>query len=46
MKLRYIAILNIEGYDYCIIIRLITKNRAVDLIQNAYLTKKRNIIGH
>ena len=35
-----IAILNIEGSDYCCIISLINKNEAINLMQNADLTKK------
>ena len=37
-----IAILNNKGSDYCcIIISLIIKNKAVKLMQNAFLTKKK-----
>ena len=35
-----IAILNIKGSDYCCIISLISKNEAMNLLQNADLTKK------
>ena len=35
-----IAILNIKGSDYCCIISLISKNEAMNLLQNANLTKK------
>ena len=35
-----IAILNIEGSDYCCIISLISKNRAIKLLQNADLAEK------
>ena len=34
------AILNIKGSDYCCIIRLISKNKAISLMQNADLTEK------
>ena len=40
MKISDIAILNINGSDYRCIISLITKNEAINLMQNAYLTKK------
>ena len=33
-----IAILNIKGSDYCSIISLISKNEAINLLQNADLT--------
>ena len=35
-----IAILNINGADYCCIINEFTKNEAKDLLQNADLTEK------
>ena len=35
-----IAILNIEAFDYCCIISLISKNEAINLLQNADLTEK------
>ena len=35
-----IAILSIKGSDYCCIISLISKNEAINLLQNAYLTEK------
>ena len=35
-----IAILNIKGSDYCCIISLISKNEAMNLLQNADLTEK------
>ena len=42
-----IAILNIKGSDYRCIISLISKNEAINLMQNADLTKKKqNIIKH
>ena len=40
VNLRDIAILNIKGSDYCCIIRLISKNDAIRLLQNSYLTEK------
>ena len=40
MNLSCIAILNIKGCDYCCIISLISKNEAINLMQNADLTKK------
>ena len=36
-----IAILNIKGSDYRCIISLISKNEAINLMQNADLTKKK-----
>ena len=45
MKLSNITILNIKGLDYCCIISGISKNEAINLMQNADLTKKKwNII--
>ena len=38
MNLNNIAVLNIKGSDYCLIISLIRKNEAKNLIQNADLT--------
>ena len=35
-----LAILNIKGSDYRCIISLISKNEAINLMQNAELTKK------
>ena len=35
-----IAILNLKGSDYCCIISLINKNKAINLLQNADLTLK------
>ena len=35
-----IAILNIEGSDYCCIISFISKNEAISLLQNDDMTKK------
>ena len=40
VNLSNIAILNIEGSDYCCIISLIIKNEAINLMQNADLTEK------
>ena len=40
MKLCDIAILNINGSDYCCVISLISKNEVINLMQNADLTEK------
>ena len=40
MNLSNIAILNIKGSDYRCIISLISKNEAINLLQNVDLTKK------
>ena len=40
INLSDIAILNIKGYDYRCIISLISKNEAINLMQNADLTEK------
>ena len=40
MSLSDIAIVNIKGSDYCCIISLISKNEAINLMQNADLTGK------
>ena len=40
MNLSTIAILNIKGSDYCCFISLTSKNEAINLMQNADLTKK------
>ena len=40
MNLSDIASLNIKGSDYCCIISLISKNEAINIMQNAGLTKK------
>ena len=45
MNLSDIAILKIEVSDYCCIIP-ISKNEAINLMQNADLTEKWNIIKH
>ena len=39
MNLNDIAILNIKGSDYRCIISLISKNEAINLLQNADLTE-------
>ena len=44
MNLSNIAILNIKGPDYCCIMSLIIKNKALNLIQNAQLTKTSGIL--
>ena len=46
MNLRNIGMLNIEGFDYCCIISLISKNKAIKLKQTPNLTRKWNIIKH
>ena len=40
MNLSDIDILNIKGSDYCCIISLVSKNEAINLLQNANLTGK------
>ena len=40
INLSNIAILNIKGSDYCCIVSLISKNEAINLMQNADLTEK------
>ena len=40
MKLRNIAILNINGADYHCFINGISKNKVINVIQNASLTEK------
>ena len=40
MNLSDIAVLNIKGSDYCCIISLISKNDALNLLQNTDLTVK------
>ena len=40
MNLSDIAILNIEGSDYRCIISLISKNEAINLLENGDLTEK------
>ena len=44
MNLNNIAILNIKGFDYCYIICLINKSEAINLMQNAALTKEKQSI--
>ena len=44
MKLSDIAILNIKGSEYCCIIGGISKNAAINLMQNTDLTKKSRIL--
>ena len=47
MNLSDIAILNIKGSDYHCVISLISKNEAINLMQNADLTEQKgNIIKH
>ena len=40
MNLTNVAILSIKVSDYCCIISLISKNEAIDVMQNAVLAKK------
>ena len=40
INLSDIAILNIKGSDYCCIVSLISKDEAINLMQNADLTEK------
>ena len=42
MSLSSIAILNIKGSNYCCIISLISKNEAINVMQNADLNKTFN----
>ena len=44
MSLRDIAILKIKGSDYSCIISLISKNEAINLLQNADLAEKRQTL--
>ena len=44
INLSKIAILNIKGSNYHGIISLISKNKAIKLLQNADLTEKRGIL--
>ena len=44
MKLSDIAILNIKGYDYRCINSGISKNEAINIMQNAHLTQKSRIL--
>ena len=43
MSLSDIAILNIKGFYYCCI-SLISKNKAINLVSNPELTKKKKIL--
>ena len=45
VNLNDVAILNIKGADYCGIISGIRQTDAVDVLQNANLTKKRGILS-
>ena len=40
INLSDIAILNIKGSDYCCIISVMSKNKTINLLQNADLTEK------
>ena len=44
IKLSDIAILNIKGSDYHCVIRLISKNDAIELLQNPDLTERKENI--
>ena len=44
MNLSIIAILNIKPFDHCCIISLISKDEAINLLQNADLTEKSGIL--
>ena len=46
MNLDNSAILNIKGSGYCCIVSLISKSEAKNLMQNADITEKSNIIKH
>ena len=46
MNLSDIAILNIKGSDYRCITNLISKNEAINLMQNADLTEKSGILSN
>ena len=43
VNLWHIDILNIKHSDYCFIIRLVSKNKAMKLMENAGLTEKSEI---
>ena len=43
VNLWHIGILNIKHSDYCFIIRLISKNKAMKLMENKDLTEKSEI---
>ena len=44
VNLSNIAILNIDGADYCCIINGISKSDAVNLLQNANLNESRGVL--
>ena len=44
MNLSDIAILSINGTDYCCIIKRISKNEAINSLENADLTEKRGTL--
>ena len=44
VNLSDIAILNIKGSDYCCVISLISKNKAINLLRNADLTEKSGML--
>ena len=52
MYLSDIAVLNINGFDYCCIINGISKSKAIKLMQNIHLNekngtlKKINLLSH
>ena len=46
MNLSDIAILNIKGSDYRYVISLISKNEAINLMQNADLTEKSRTLSN
>ena len=47
MDLSNISFLNIHGADYCCVINRISKSEAIKVMQNVYLTEKRqSIIKH
>ena len=46
MNLSDIAVLNIKGSDYRCIISLISKNEAINLMQNADLTRKSRTLSN
>ena len=43
MNLSNIAILNINGADYYCIINIISKNEAINVVQNVDLAKKKEV---
>ena len=46
INLSDIAILYIKGFDYCCIISLISKNEAINIMQNSDLSEKSGIMKH